>query len=156
MLFYDRVFLPGLFFFTVRNKHLSPKCIRLLKSECLVDNVWYLFMSLIMLDSSRQAKKQMDKRLRAIQQGVSCPSVKHGQLEPFEMTANYLIKSRKTTLLSWYAKLGDAYLSKFSKKDSLRPIRSDLNALFRKILEILMNLSFAKDFLIFRKDSSGP
>ena len=29
-------FLPGLFFFTVRNKHLSPKCIRLLKSECLV------------------------------------------------------------------------------------------------------------------------
>ena len=91
-----------------------------------------------------------------IQQGVSCPSVKHGQLEPFEMTANYLIKSRKTTLLSWYAKLGDAYLSKFSKKDSLRPIRSDLNALFRKILEILMNLSFAKDFLIFQKDNSGP
>ena len=72
------------------------------------------------------------------------------------MTANYLIKSRKTTLLSWYAKLGDAYLSKFSKKDSLRPIRSDLNALFRKILEILMNLSFGKDFLIFRKDNSGP
>ena len=60
------VFLPGLFFFTVRNKHLSPKCIRLLKSECLVGNVWYLFMSLIMLDSSRQAKKQMDKRLRVI------------------------------------------------------------------------------------------
>ena len=59
-------FLPGLFFFTVRNKHLSPKCIRLLKSECLVGNVWYLFMSLIILDSSRQAKKQMDKRLRVI------------------------------------------------------------------------------------------
>ena len=72
------------------------------------------------------------------------------------MTANYLIKSRKTTLLSWYAKLGDAYLSKFSKKDSLRPILSVLNALFRKILEILMNLSFGKDFLIFRKDNSGP
>ena len=72
------------------------------------------------------------------------------------MTANYLIKSRKTTLLSWYAKLGDAYLSKSSKKDSLRPILSVLNALFRKILEILMNLSFGKDFLIIWKDNSGP
>ena len=73
------------------------------------------------------------------------------------MTANYLIKSRKTTLLSWYAKLGDAYLSKFSKKDSLRPIRSDLNAFFRKNLgDFNEFLSFGKDFLIFRKDNSGP